>query len=300
MNRGKVCVEVALNGAWTRRVQPRMPITPDQIVAEAVACAEAGASVVHFHAYDAASGEQTTDVDVLVRIIEGIRARTDVIAYPTVRYLSNQQAIGADAGALRFAHIESLAERGLLEWMVIDPGSFNLVSTRDVRQGKPGVVDIGAPDAIRHALGLAAKYRLHPGLAIYEPGYLRLGAALCQALPCVPAPLMRLMFTHQFTFGFPPSAVALRAYIALLAEVAPEAPWMLAGLGVDLRALIPLAVELGGHVRVGLEDWTLGASESNLDLVTQAVRQIEQAGGSAASTAEVRRGLFAPAALADS
>ena len=58
MNRGKVCVEVALNGAWTRRVQPRMPITPDEIMAEAVACAEAGASVVHFHAYDAAAASR--------------------------------------------------------------------------------------------------------------------------------------------------------------------------------------------------------------------------------------------------
>jgi 3-keto-5-aminohexanoate cleavage enzyme len=298
LNRGQVCVEVALNGAWTRRVQPRMPIAPEQIVAEAVACAEAGASVVHFHAYDVASGEQTTDVEVLARIIEGIRARADVIVYPTVRYLSNAQAIGPDAGELRFAHVEALAERGLLEWMVIDPGSFNLVSQRDVQQGKPGVVDIGAPDAIRHALRVAAKHRLHPGLAIYEPGYLRLGGALCQALPGVPAPLMRLMFSDQFTFGFPPTALALRAYLALLAEVAPDAPWMMAGLGVDLRALIPLAVELGGHVRVGLEDWTLGSSVSNLDLVTQAVRQIVQAGGSAAGAAEVRRGLFAPAALA--
>jgi 3-keto-5-aminohexanoate cleavage enzyme len=298
LSRGQVCVEAALNGAWTRRVQPRMPIAPEQIIAEAVACAEAGASVVHFHAYDVASGEQTTDVDVLARIVEGIRARADVIVYPTVRYLSNAQAVGPDAGELRFAHIDALAERGLLEWMVIDPGSFNLVSTRDVQQGKPGVVDIGTPNAIRHALKLAEKYRLHPGLAIYEPGYLRLGAALCQALPGVPAPLMRLMFTDQFTFGFPPTAVALRAYLALLAEVAPDAPWMLAGLGVDLRALIPLAVELGGHVRVGLEDWTLGAADSNLDLVTQAVRQIVQAGGSAASAAEVRRGLFAQAAHA--
>jgi 3-keto-5-aminohexanoate cleavage enzyme len=295
MNRGQVCVEVALNGAWTRRVQPHMPVTPDEIIAEGVACAETGASVVHFHAYDAASGEQTTEVDVIARIIEGIRARADVIVYPTVRYLSNAQAIGSEAGALRFAHIAPLAERGLLEWMVVDPGSFNLVSTRDVQQGRPGVVDIGTPSAIRHALGIAAQHRLHPGLAIYEPGYLRLGAALSRAVGVVPTPLYRLMFSDQFTFGFRPTALALRAYLAVLAEEAPDAPWMMAGLGVDLRALIPLAVELGGHVRVGLEDWTLGASQTNLDLVTDAVRRITDAGGHVASSAEVRRGLFGAA-----
>jgi 3-keto-5-aminohexanoate cleavage enzyme len=293
MKRGQVCVEVALNGAWGRRVQPRMPITPDEIIAEAVACAEAGASVVHFHAYDAASGEQTTEVDVLAHILEGIRARADVIAYPTIRYLSNAQQIGAQAGVLRNAHTQQLAERGLLEWLVVDPGSFNLVSQRDVQGGRPGAVDINMPQAVRHALAQAATYGLHPGLAIYEPGYLRLGAALCKATPKLPAPLYRLMFSEQFTFGFPPTALALRTYLALLADVAPDAPWMMAGLGVDLRSLIPLAVELGGHVRVGLEDFTLGTSETNLDLVTQAVRQIRQSGGHAASTAEVRRGLFA-------
>ena len=298
MNRGQVCVEVALNGAWTRRVQPRMPITPDEIIAEAVACAEAGASVVHFHAYDAASGEQTTELDVVAGILEGIRARADVIAYPTIRYLSNPQQIQPDAGQLRNAHVPALAKLGLLEWLVIDPGSFNLVSTRDVQQGKPGAVDINMPGAIRHALGIAATHRLHPGLAIYEPGYLRLAAALIGAAGDVPAPLYRLMFSDQFTFGFPPTALALRAYLALLADVAPDAPWMMAGLGVDLRALIPLAVELGGHVRVGLEDWTLGSPDTNLDLVTQAVRQISHAGGHAASAAQVRLGLFAKPAHA--
>jgi 3-keto-5-aminohexanoate cleavage enzyme len=298
MNRGQVCVEVALNGAWTRRVQPRMPITPDQIIGEAVACAEAGASVVHFHAYDTASGEQTTEPEVLSRIIEGIRARADVIAYPTIRYLTNAQQIGADAGPLRNDHTQWLAERGLLEWMVIDPGSFNLVSQRDVRERKPGAVDINPLDAIRHALGVAAQHRLHPGFAIYEPGYLRLAAALCRNDASVPAPLYRLMFSDQFTFGFPPTPVALRAYLALLADVAPDAPWMMAGLGVDLRALVPLAVELGGHVRVGLEDWTLGSSDTNLDLVTDAVRRITDAGGSVASAAAVRRGLFAEPARA--
>ena len=143
---------------------------------------------------------------MLARILEGIRARADVIAYPTIRYLSNAQQISADAGAMRNAHTQVLAARRLLEWMVIDPGSFNLVSTRDVQQGMPGAVDINTPDAIRHALAIAARRSLHPGFAVYEPGYLRLAAALCRAAGEVPAPLYRLMFSDQFTFGFRPTA----------------------------------------------------------------------------------------------
>lgn len=299
MNRGQVCLEVALNGAWTRRAQPRIPIAPDQIVAEALACAEAGASVIHFHAYDPASGEQTHEPEVVARIVEAIRARCDAIVYPAIRYLANAQAIEPDAGAQRYAHLDVLAERGLLEWLPVDPGSTNLVSLRDVQQHKPGVVDINTTPAVRYALELCARARLHAGMAIYEPGFLRLGAALCRSVAGVPTPMYRLMFSDQFSFGFKPSAAALRAYLALLAEEAPDAPWMMAGLGCDLRELIPLAVEHGGHVRVGLEDWTLGSSETNLELVTDAVRRIAAAGGRTASAAEVRQNLFlaAPAQL---
>jgi uncharacterized protein (DUF849 family) len=283
---------VALNGAWTRRVQPGIPITPDEIVADAVACAQAGASVVHFHAYDPATGEQTTELELVAGIVDRIRAQADVIVYPAIRYMSNAEAIQPDAGARRYAHLCALAERGLLEWLVVDPGSTNLVSQRDVDTGARGLVDINTPDAIRHALAVAAKFRLHPGLAIYEPGYLRLGAALCRSVPGTPQPMYRLMFSQQFTFGLRPSAHALRAYIELLDEEAPGAPWMVAGLGVDLRALIPLAVARGGHVRVGLEDLTLGSSDANLDLVREAVQQIQAAGGRVATAAEVRTGFF--------
>ena len=51
MDQGKVCIEVALNGPWTRRLQPTIPLTPDEIVSDAIECAKAGASIIHFHAY---------------------------------------------------------------------------------------------------------------------------------------------------------------------------------------------------------------------------------------------------------
>ena len=44
----------------------------------------------------------------------------------------------------------------------------------------------------------------------------------------------------------------------------------MAGLGVDVRPLIPAAVAAGGHVRVGLEDAPLGTGIANLDWVRAA------------------------------
>ena len=45
-----VWLEVALNGPWGPR-QPLTPVTRERLVEEAVACADAGAAVVHLHAY---------------------------------------------------------------------------------------------------------------------------------------------------------------------------------------------------------------------------------------------------------
>ena len=67
---------------------------------------------------------------------------------------------------------------------------------------------------------------------------------------------------------------------------------MIAGLGVDIRALIPLTVQLGGHVRVGLEDALLGSTTSNVRLVDEAAQLIEKSGGAIATPTQLRAELF--------
>ena len=52
---------------------------------------------------------------------------------------------------------------------------------------------------------------------------------------------------------------------------------MVAGLGVDIRPLIPDALKRGGMVRVGLEDAPLGTEMSNVDWVREARRLMEAA-----------------------
>ena len=116
----------------------------------------------------------------------------------------------------------------------------------------------------------------------------RLGAALAKAYPGMPMPIYRLMFSDAFAWGFPPREWALEAHLRLLAEDAPEAPVMIAGLGVDLRELIGPAVARGVHVRGGLEDAPFGCEKTNRELIADSVRLVEAAGGQPASAAEVR------------
>lgn len=286
-----VWLEVSLNGPWSRTKQPNIPVSADEIVEEALACADAGASIIHFHAYDPVTGRQRDDYDIYAPIIERIRARADVICYGTLPFVGSVDTPNPLTPAQRFAAVDKLVKAGLLEWSVVDPGSTNLSDRNDIAAGKEGFVYANPESHIRFGLELARQHRITPSYAIYEPGFMRLGAALHRAVPGTPTPIYRLMFSDQFVFGFPPTEWALDAYLHLLEIEAPGAPWMVAGLGVEIEPLLGAAVRRGGHLRVGLEDAPLGSSARNLELVQRAQRRISDAGGRAASAAEVRRAL---------
>lgn len=279
-------LEVALNGPWSRARQPRIPVLADEIVAEALACADAGAAIVHFHAYDPASGRQRDDYELYAPVIERIRARSDVICYPTLPFGSN----GLTAEQ-RFAAVEKLLHAGLIEWAVVDPGSTHLSWYSAIREGREGFLYANPESHVRHGLALAQAHGMRPSYAIYEPGFIRFGAALHRAYPGAPTPVYRFMFSDEMTFGFPPERWGLEAYLQLLAREAADAPWMIAGLGVEIDPLIGEAVTRGGHVRVGLEDAPLGCALGNRDLAERAARRIDDAGGRLASAADVRAAL---------
>jgi uncharacterized protein (DUF849 family) len=287
----KIWIEAALNGPWGRERQPGIPVSTAKIISDGVAAVEAGAAIIHVHAYDASTGRQRDEWEIYARIIEGIRLKVDAIVYPTIP-LAGSDFAAANAER-RFAHTAELARRGLIEWAVVDPGSVNFVRFDEIGTPSESFIYQNPLPDVREGLRIAKEHHVHPGYAIYEPGFTRLGAALAQAVPDLPTPVYRFMFSDEFAWGFPPHPTHLDAHLELLSSVAPKAPWMVAGLGVDIRPLIAPAVARGGHVRVGLEDAPWRTSLTNLKWVQEAVKLIREAGCESASPAEVRASLNA-------
>jgi uncharacterized protein (DUF849 family) len=284
----KTWLEVSLNGPWGKAKQPGIPVSVQDIVEQGVACANAGAAIVHVHAYDEATGKPKEDADIYAAIIQGIRSRVDVIVYPSVSTTGLPPFAATESAQARYAVQEELAKRGLLEWAAVDPGSVNIAYYDDVRSDHAtSFVYLNPEDHLRHALALAARARVHPTFAIYEPGFIRLGATLHWRTSC-PSPIYRLMFSSDFTFSFPPEDYGVTAYLNLLDQVAPGAKWMLAGLGVNIMPLIPRAVAEGGHVRVGLEDAPLGSTKTNVELVAEAAQLITNCESEVATAADIR------------
>jgi len=284
----KIWIEAALNGAWTRERQPALPVSVEEIVADGIAAAKAGAAIIHLHAYDVATGRQRDDYDIYAPIIDGIRAKVDAIVYPTLPITGSGYAGELRSAQERYAHLERLAKNGLAEWGVIDPGSAVFTRFDQIARGEAGYTYFNPDEHFREGMRIAADYGVRPSYAIYEAGCTRLGAATAASMPKVPTPVYRFMFAEEFCFGFPPREHYLDTHLALLDEVAPGAPWMVAGLGVDIRPLIEPAVAHGGHIRVGLEDRPWGVAETNRGLVEEAVRLVRAAGGEPATAAEVR------------
>ena len=67
-------IQCALNGAYTAADHPAVPVTLEQIVADARACAAAGAASVHFHPHRPEGGGDSMAADVLDPVVAAVRA----------------------------------------------------------------------------------------------------------------------------------------------------------------------------------------------------------------------------------
>jgi uncharacterized protein (DUF849 family) len=70
----KVIITCAITGAiHTPTMSSYLPITPDQIAAEAIAAAEAGAPILHLHARDPKNGKPDQSPEAFARFICALR-----------------------------------------------------------------------------------------------------------------------------------------------------------------------------------------------------------------------------------
>ncbi len=75
---GKVVITCAVTGAiHTPTMTPHLPITPDQITAEAIAAAEAGAAILHLHARDPETGKPDQTPEAFNRFLPRIKQGTN-------------------------------------------------------------------------------------------------------------------------------------------------------------------------------------------------------------------------------
>ena len=80
---GKVIIEVGLNEWATKKQNPNVPYGIEEVIAAGIACARAGAAVLHFHARADDGAQLWTAADVYRAEMEGIAAHVDVLTCPS-------------------------------------------------------------------------------------------------------------------------------------------------------------------------------------------------------------------------
>jgi uncharacterized protein (DUF849 family) len=279
-----VIIEAALNGITSRRHNPTVPVSVDELVAEAIACVDAGATVVHTHVPDPAAPAEAR-AEEYARCYRAVLAeRPGTILYPTT-------GIGATV-ADRYAHVGMLASEGLIRASFVDPGSVNLGGVGT--DGLPPPIDYVYANSfvdIRYAFDLAVRHRLGPSIAIFEPGFLQVVLAYHEAGALPPGTLVKLYFAAggyltpgRALWGVPPIPEGLELYLAMLDGTGIA--WAVAVVGGDALGapVTRTALERGGHLRVGIEDDA--EAPSNVPLVERAVTLCGEVGRPVATVAE--------------
>ncbi len=80
----KIIITAALTGAvHIPTMSEYLPITPDEIAAEAIRAYKAGAAIAHIHVRDPENGRPTPDVELFREVHTKIKSQCDIILLPT-------------------------------------------------------------------------------------------------------------------------------------------------------------------------------------------------------------------------
>lgn len=274
---GPCVITAAIVGAETTRAQnPHLPLSAEEIGEEAARCAAAGASVIHLHVRDE-GGAASQDTERFRAAVRAIRARCDAVIQTSTGGAVGM-SIDERCGPLRLTSADA-PDMATLNVGTINFGDDIFVNRRQ--------------DTMEVARRIAAA-RIQPEVEIYDLGHLEIAAELMEK-GLLTAPL------HvQFVLGVRGALGATRQNLELLVERLAQLPgpstWGVAGIGRHEFPMAEAAAQLGGNLRVGLEDNVYlekgVLAEGSAPLVAKAAAICGAYGRKVASVAEARQMLL--------
>jgi 3-keto-5-aminohexanoate cleavage enzyme len=261
--RTPVMIMVAPNGARAlKKDNPATPISPREIAEEVIRCARAGASIAHLHARQP-DGQPTQSIEVFREIADRIREHSDIV-------------LQISLGTIGFTVEEAVEPVDLNPEMVSLPLDGFLKD------------DAAAHDGIRQMALKVREHGVRPELSVYNDRMLN------GALKLIEDGVIDRPACFGLIMRDPESMQQAAVKLMDLANSLPEnSQWWVARGGRYGLGLRSLAVELGGHVRVGFEDSVLdfdqvNLASSNAHLVERMANLCQALGRDIATAAQAR------------
>jgi len=235
----KLIITAAVTGGEpvSREMTPYVPTTAEEITEETVRCWEAGASIVHLHAKEPGTGKPAPDPNPLLkRYVRMIKDRCDIITNVTT---------GGGRRASDEALDRMIEERcGLGQEMM----SMNMGTINHWTPPYNGVFMNDVPRVKRWA-GYMRDHGMKPELEVYDTGMINTAKMLAEE-GVFETPL-HIQFVMIGRTGFSATPKMLQYCVE---ELPRDWTWSVCALGRTELPIGAVAMTLGGHVRVGMED----------------------------------------------
>ncbi len=270
MSQQPVIISVAITGSVPRKKDcPGLPVTPSEQIEETHKSYEAGASLVHIHVRNS-DESPSSDPDLFAHVQEGIRKYCPdmIIQFSTGGRGRDQSA----RGSMLF-HRPDMAS--------LATGSTNF----------PVGIYENPTDFVEGLASEMLKYEIKPEVEIFDLAMLYNAVNLVKKGLLLPPPHV------QFVMGVPNAMPVRRSILEFLIkelkDVLPNATWTAAGIGKNQLVVNEWALELGGHVRTGLEDNIrfdkTRLAKDNAELVERLANMVRNRGRDVASGAQARQ-----------
>jgi 3-keto-5-aminohexanoate cleavage enzyme len=265
----KLIITAAITGSRiTREITPHIPLTPDEIVQSAYDCWQAGAAIVHIHVRDPNTGQGTQDVEIFKQVVKPLREKTDLILCLTTSGIPGRNLPTEE----RLAPVD--LKPGLASF---DAGSINL----------GGTVFMNSPEFLDRAAEKMRESGVKPEIEIFDLGMV-ITSLRMRDQGKLDDPLH-----FQFVLGTPWGAPATpKSFLHLYEHIPDNSTWSMIGIGKGHLPMSMMALAMGGHIRVGLEDniyYSQGVlAETNAQFVDRIARISREYGREIATPAEAR------------
>jgi 3-oxoadipate:acetyl-CoA acetyltransferase len=236
----ELIVNAALTGMVpTKADNPNVPVTPDEIAADAERAMAAGAAIVHLHARDD-QGAPTWKPDVYRRVVAAVRERCPDVVVCVSTSGRTFREFEQRAAVLELDGDEQP------ELASLTLGSLNF----------PRQASVNEPDMIRRLAERMRERGVLPELEVFDLGMVDYLVYLLERDVLRPPVYVNVLLGSLGTLAATPVNL-----VTVVNALPAGSVWSGAGIGRFQLGVNGLAVAMGGHVRVGLEDalWLDGA-----------------------------------------
>ena len=266
----KLIITVAPTGSVPRKKDtPHVPVTPDEIAETAYRCEQEGAAIIHVHCRDDQE-RPTSHYEIFRETVDKIRRRTKLVV------MTSTSGIAGTTDGERAEPLRTKPEMGSLT-----TGSLNFAGR------KPSFVYVNTVETVQFLAKRMLDLGIKPEIEAFDVGFISQGRKLIET-GLVPEPAH-----FQLVMGVDGGVPAtIENVLHMRDQLPPTATYVVAGMSRMQLPMTTMAILMGGHVRVGLEDnlyLRKGVLARNEELVARARHLAEDFQREVASPDEARK-----------